>query len=205
MRLRRLASAAILALALAGALVTAMRYASRPLIRTDPLAPADAIVVLGSYRLERTLEAGTLFREGWAKRILLMRSPDISSSNVLSRVHVKVPVWLDIQKDALHQMAVPASAILQSPTQDTTISESRYVAHFVRLQKYKRIIVVTSPYHTARAGRFFRKAAGNSFEVIMRADRYEPADPDHWWRHSGDRSDVVTEYMKSIYAISPWK
>src|SRR5467141_3279132 len=117
---RLLISVAILA-ALAAGVRLSLPFLGRGLIRTDPLVKADAIVVLGSYRVERTLEAGALFREGWSKRIVLLRSPDVASSGVLQTLHIRIPVWIDIQKSALAQMAVPTSAIIESPhTQDTT-------------------------------------------------------------------------------------
>ncbi|HKO00867.1 MAG TPA: hypothetical protein VJ032_04180, partial [Thermoanaerobaculia bacterium] len=40
-----------------------MPFAARRLIHSDPLSRSDVIVVLGSLRIERTIEAGMLFRE----------------------------------------------------------------------------------------------------------------------------------------------
>src|SRR5581483_8254014 len=189
--LRRVAVSVLVIAVVAGAGRLAMPFAARWLIHSDPLAHADAIVVLGAMRLERTFEAGTLYREGWSRRIILLRPPDIASEGVLARVNVEVPLWIDIQKSALLQMSVPAAAIVPAPyIADTTRQEAEFTADYVRRAGFKRIIVVTSPYHTARAGRFFRNAAGGSFVVIMRPDRYERIDPDHWWRHALDRSDV---------------
>ncbi len=178
-----------------------MPYIGRRLIRTDDLARADMLVVLSSYRIERTLEAGTLFREGWSSRILLLRSADVANNGTLRRLGIRVPVFFDIQKQALAQMGVSAAAIIETPMQDTTRAEADYVSAYARRMHVRRIIVVTSPYHTGRAGRFFRNRAGDSFEVIMRADRYEAVDPNRWWRHAGDRSDVVLEYLKTLYAF----
>jgi len=200
--LRRLVAIIVVVGVLAVATRLAMPFAARRLIHSDPLAHADVIVVLGSARLERTLEAGTLFREGWSRRILLLRPPDVASRGVLSQLHIHVPLWLDIQKDALAQMSVPASAISDSSHDlDTTRTEAEYVALYARTNRCKRIIVVTSPYHTGRARRFFRRFAGKSFEMIMRADRYEGIDPDQWWRRPVDRSDVVFEYLKILHAF----
>jgi hypothetical protein len=32
-------------------------------------------------------------------------------------------------------------------------------------------------------------------------DRFESPDPDRWWIAFPDRSDVVVEYLKRIYAL----
>ena len=92
----------------------AMPFAARRLIHSDPLVRADLIVVLGSYRLERALEAGSLFRERWSDRILLLRAPDIATSGLLRQLHLHIPVWLDIERDALVQMSVPPAMIIDA-------------------------------------------------------------------------------------------
>ncbi|PYQ47604.1 MAG: hypothetical protein DMF59_18445 [Acidobacteria bacterium] len=180
----------------------AMPFAARRLIHSDPLVRADLIVVLGSYRLERALEAGSLFRERWSDRILLLRAPDIATSGLLRQLHLHIPVWLDIERDALVQMSVPPAMIIDaSRALDSTLAEAEFVAEYARSHQYQRIIVVTSPYHTGRAFRLFRGAARGSFTVVMRPTRYESPDPDHWWRHAPDRTDVVLEYLKTLHGL----
>ena len=203
-RFRFLAIAVLVGAGLALGARLAMPLAARALIRSDPLAHADMIVVLSSYRLERTLEAGTLFREGWSGRVLLLRSPDAVNRDLLRSLHVRFADLADIQRDILAQMGVPAAAVIESPAEfGTTKAEAHFVAELARRQRCRRIIVVTSPYHTSRAGRYFRKEAGKSFTVVMRPNRYERIDPDHWWRRPVDRYDVVFEYLKLGYGLVP--
>ena len=172
------------------------------LIRSDRLARADMIVVLGAHRVERTIEAGTLLKEGWSGRILLLRSPGDLSRTALRRMGIHLPVWIDVQKDVLMQMGVPSSAIAESPVElGTTREEAEYIGQEARRRGMSRIIVVTSPYHTRRAGSYIRRAAGPSVDVLMRANRYEQVDPDHWWLRPIDRIQVVSEYLKRIYGL----
>ena len=178
-----------------------MPWLGRRLIRSDPLKHADVIVVLGSERLERTFEAATLYHEGWAPRILLLRPPDYVRDELRQRFDVSIPVQLDVQKSILAQMHVPPSAVDASPKiQDSTRQEAVNTAEYARQHGYRRMIVVTSPYHTSRAGGLFQNAARGSCEVIVHPDRYETADPNQWWIRYPDRSDVVFEYMKRVYA-----
>src|SRR6266550_5590826 len=98
-----------------------MPFMGRRLIRKDPLFHSDLIVVLSAFRLERTLEAGLIYRQGWAPRILLLRAPDVIRDSVRKQLGLRVPVFVDFQRDALRQMGVPAAAIIDSPrTQDST-------------------------------------------------------------------------------------
>ena len=200
--LRRLTAAILVLVVLIIAVRLLMPFMGRRLIRTDPLAHADMIVVLASFRMERTFEAGTLFREGWAPRILLLRAPDMVRDSLRQQLGVHVPVFLDMQKDALLQMGVPAAATVESPhTQESTVTEAAAVAEFVRQHGYQRVIVVTSPYHTGRASSMFDAASKGSFQVVIRPDRYEKVDPDRWWRRFPDRTDVTLEYLKTLYAL----
>ena len=195
----------LVVLLIAGRLL--MPFMARRLIRSDPLVHADMIVVLGSYRLERTLEAGTLFREGWAPRIMLLQTPDLVRDRLRQQLGIHVPVYLDIQRDTLLQMGVPAAAILVSPhSQDSTVTEAAAVAEYVNQHGYRRVIGVTSPYHTGRAGWMFDAAAKGSFQVVIRPNRYEEVDPDQWWRLFPDRTDVTLEYLKTAYApLRSWQ
>jgi uncharacterized SAM-binding protein YcdF (DUF218 family) len=200
---RRLLFAILVLAIVVVAVRLSMPYMARRLVRTDPLRHSDLIVVLGSYRLERTLEAGMLVHEGWARRILLLRGPDLIRDSLRRQLEIRVPVYADIQRDALVQMGVASSAIVDSPgVQDSTRSEAVAVAGYVRQNGYRSVIVVTSPYHTARARRLLVNAAGGSFQVTMRADRFETIDPDSWWRRFPDRSDVTLEYLKIVYGWS---
>jgi len=177
-------------------------WMGRRLIRSDSLKPADAIVVLGALRLERAIEAGKLYQEGWAPRVLLLRPPDVVRDRLRQQLGLNFPSYLDIQRDVLLQMHVPASAIAPSPnTQDSTRQEATATAAWARQLGFRRIIVVTSPYHTARAGHLFDGSMKGFCEVIVHPDRYEYANPDRWWAVFPDRSDVALEYLKRVYAV----
>ena len=180
-----------------------MPFMARRLIRADTLQKSDVIVVLGSNRAERTIEAAMLYRDGWAPKVLLLRPPDLMRDSLRQKLGQHFPVFLDIQQDLLRQMQVPPSAIIVSRrTVNSTISESQEFVDEAREEKWRRIIVVTSPYHTTRAGSLFERALDGSCEVIVRPDRYESANPDRWWLQVPDRYDVVTEYLSRIYALS---
>jgi len=180
-----------------------MPFMARRLIRADPLLKADVIVVLGSNRSERTLEAGMLYREGWAPRILLLRPPDVMRDSLRQQLGLNVPVYVEIQQDLLRQMKIPQSAIVLSARRpDSTRNEAAAVGADARQYGWQHVIVVTSPYHTGRAGALFDRALPGSCRAIMRPDRFETVDPNEWWLSYPDRYDVVNEYLSRIYALS---
>ncbi len=143
-----------------------------------------------------------LYREGWAPQVMLLRAPDVVRDSVRQQLRIRVPVFVDIQRDALRQMGVSENAILESShTQESTRTEAEAVADYAREHGLKRVMVVTSAYHTGRAGSLFDRAAATAFEVEVRRTRFEHPFPDHWWRHHSDRSDVVLEYLKRVHSL----
>src|SRR2546428_11183715 len=74
----------------------AMPFAARRLIHSDPLVRADLIVVLGSYRLERALEAGSPFCERGRDPVFLLRGPRIAASGLLAPIPFPLSVWVGI-------------------------------------------------------------------------------------------------------------
>lgn len=176
------------------------RYAplmGRALISENRLEPSDAIVVLGSARIERTFEAGELYREGWAPLVILSPNDSPGTAEMLKRAGVQIPTYSESQRSALQQMGVPADAIVGLPGDpSSTADEAALVTALARQNGFERVIVVTSRYHTERAGIYFRRAGGDDLRVIIRGSRYDPSNPERWWSRPGERIDVVFEYLK---------
>src|SRR5262249_20398352 len=151
-------------------------------MHVDPLARSDAIIILGSQRIERTLEAGRLYREGWAPRVVIMRVRDLNRRSTLRDLGIRVPLYFDTQVSILQQMGVPASAIVEvREIVESTEGEARQIGGYARAHRFKRVIVVTSTYHTRRASRYLRCLARDT-QTIMRDSRYSGSDPDAWWQ-----------------------
>lgn len=196
---RLFAFAVMLVLVIAAA--AAFRCAGPALVRIDPPAKADAIIILGAARMDRTLEAGQLYREGWAPRVVVLRTADLNRRGVLARLGIKLPTFFDLQVSALEQMGVPRQAIVElRETVDSTADEARAIRAYARSQRLSRIIVVTSTYHTRRA-RHYLRALAPDVTIILRNSRYDGANPQRWWRGSVDRIDVISEYAKWPKAV----
>jgi uncharacterized SAM-binding protein YcdF (DUF218 family) len=60
-----------------------------------------------------------------------------------------------------------------------------------------RYLLVTSDYHTGRAGRIFRaRSAGLEVHVVAAPDEY--FDPDAWWRNREARKTFLIEWQKTL-------
>jgi uncharacterized SAM-binding protein YcdF (DUF218 family) len=189
----------VVALALAAAaLACFLPFAGTYLVAQQPLEHADAIVVLAGTRAERWLEAVDLFRDGWAPRIVLSRGRIDIGEAKLSALGVRFPQDADLARDAMLQMNVPADAIVLLPESlDNTAQEAASARRLAAAAGWRRIIVVTSMYHSRRAGyAFAREFRGMPMDIVMRVTRYDSAVPARWWTTRQDIRYVTSELQK---------
>jgi uncharacterized SAM-binding protein YcdF (DUF218 family) len=199
-RLRTVVRWTILVLFLVGAAGAAwlLVYGGRYLQHEDPLVKADAIFVLAGTRLERPLEAVDLYKEGFAPLIVLSPGRPEPGEYLLEQRGIEFPTEAELQRTALIKSGVPEAAVAATIGYvDNTAQEANLLRSMVKTNHWRRVIIVTSKYHTRRAAFAFRRGlAGTGTEVIMRASRYDHSDPARWWRFRPDYRFVISEWQK---------
>ena len=175
-------------------------FAGRYLVREDPLQPADAIFVLAGGAVDRWLEGVDLYRERYAKSVVLSPGRTEQAEIDLRAKGIQLPTAAEIARNAMIQLGVPAEAVEIMPGNlDNTAHEAEACHTFARNAGWRRVIIVTSPYHTRRTRFAFRREFRKSpIAVIVRASRYAESDPPHWWRTRGDIRFVTSELQKLI-------
>jgi uncharacterized SAM-binding protein YcdF (DUF218 family) len=173
-------------------------FAGRFLHAEDPLQRADLIIVLAGTRVERWLEAVDLYKEGWAPRIAVSPGPVDPVETELHARGVRYPREGELARDAIIASGVPPDVVTLLPNGvDNTAAEAAALFRASAGAPIRRVIVVTSPYHTRRAGFAFRRAFANtSVHVVMRASRYSDADPARWWTRRADVRFIMSELPK---------
>lgn len=177
-----------------------VHYGGRYLQHEDLLQKADVIFVLAGTRAERLLEGYHLYMEGYAPLILLSPGQVEPGEALLRARGIRFPSDHELARDVLVQMGVPPAAI-QGPDRpvDNTAQEANLLRARVQSHGWKRVIVVTSKFHTRRSGFAFRRGLeGTGATVVMRASRFDPADPANWWRTRADFRFASTEWQKLI-------
>ena len=175
-------------------------YGGRYLQHEDPLQKSDAIFVLSGTRVERLLEAVDIYKAGYAPAIIL--SPGIiEDAEVALRARgIRFPAEADLFRNLLLELGVPASAIV--PVEgyvDNTAQEANLLRSMVKKNHWRRVIIVTSKYHTRRAAFAFRRGLkGTGAEVVMRASKYDQSDPANWWRSRPDFRFASSEFQKLL-------
>jgi uncharacterized SAM-binding protein YcdF (DUF218 family) len=95
---------------------------------------ADAIVVLGGGSAERPERAAELFKEHAAPRLIVSGLGDC-----------------EINRHLLMEDGVPAKAIEMESQSRTTRENAQFTVKLLREQKLRRVILITSWYHSRRA------------------------------------------------------
>lgn len=170
------------------------------LVEDDPIQHADAIVVLAGTVLDRPLEAVDLYKRGDAPVIVLTReTPELSIARLAQR-GIRVPTKADTTYGLMRQLGVPAGAIIvPDRVHDNTAQEAQTFRTLAAERHWHRLIVVTSAYHTRRAGFALRREMkGTGIEIEMHATRYEDVNPDRWWATRDDLRWVLDESLKLI-------
>jgi uncharacterized SAM-binding protein YcdF (DUF218 family) len=175
-------------------------YGGRYLQHEDPPTKADAIFVLGGTRVERMLEGYDLYRAGYAPLIVLSPGRPEAAESLLRSRGITLASDVELQRGVLLQLGVPPADILATPGYlDNTAEEAAWLTDLARARGWRRVIVVTSKLHTRRSGVAFRRALSPAgVEIVMRATRYDVADPARWWRTRADFRFGVSEWQKLI-------
>ncbi len=176
-------------------------FARHPLLRAagnfwvvdETPQASDAIVVLSgdNYDADRAARAATLFKSGLAPRI-------VATGKALRSYASST----DLMKRDLVERGVPAAAIDEfTHREDDTRDEAFALTEFIAAHKWKKILLVTSNYHTRRAEYIFERtlAQGSQLRVISAPD--SEYDPNNWWHSRRGMKIFFHEAMGSIVAM----
>ena len=171
----------------------------RWLVMEDPLEKARAIVVLSGAMPARAIEAGKLYREGYAPEIWLTHS--LEPTETLAEMGIPFTGEDYYNKLVLIHEGVPPEAIhvLQPPILNTA-DEIKVAAAALTRGKGEVIIIVTTKAHTRRTRLLWRRLAPGPGRAIVRAATGDSFDPRHWWRTTSDALDVVREALGVLNA-----
>jgi uncharacterized SAM-binding protein YcdF (DUF218 family) len=159
------------------------------LVHDEPPGRADVILVLaGDASGGRILKGGELVREGYAPKAI------VSGPEVYGVHECELAIAL------AERAGYPASYFVHfEHGAHSTAEEAQDAAPLLRSMGAKHVLLVTSDFHTRRAGRIFRAAMPDiAFDVVGADDAHFT--PNGWWKDREGRKTFVTEWMKTVAA-----
>ena len=163
--------------------VCALLYLARvPLLRLagefwvvdEPPETSDVIVVLSgdNYDAERATRAASLFKSGMAPRVV-----------ATGRALRSYATTTDLMKRDLIEHGVPETAIVPfTHKADDTRDEAAVVSEFVASHGWKKILLVTSNYHTRRSQYIYEHTLPSNDQLLTVAAPDSDYDPNYWWK-----------------------
>ncbi len=172
-------------------------FISRPLIEQQPVAPADALVILGGgisaktgqlgFKTEERVRSGAaLFAQGVAPVVV------VTGGKVGKNPFAEAPAMAAL----LTRLGVVENQIFQDDQAQNTLENAAKVVAMAKAQGWQKLIVLTSDFHTSRACTFFRRAGA---DVICRAADREVIAQHTVSRRLQGTKVVFREYAANIY------
>lgn len=156
--------------------------------RGSPPQKADMIVVLGGDSSgRRILTAAELARQGYAPKVLVS-----GAGEQYGRFESDLATEFAVKHGYAAELFIPSHYAAVS-----TRDEARADMAELRRRGVHRFLLVTSVYHTARAGRIFgREAGGLEMRVVAAPERYWK--DGKWWQEREGRKIWFMEMLKTV-------
>jgi uncharacterized SAM-binding protein YcdF (DUF218 family) len=170
-----------------------LRFTAETWIIEDPLDKADVLIVLGddNFYADRATRAVQLFREG--------KAPVIVASG--RRLRPSAGIAELIEHD-LAERGVPKDKVVRfTHDGESTLEEAEALARLVKEKKWRKVIVVTSNYHTRRVRYIFRRVFPQGIEVSVASARDGDFDPDHWWEKRKSIKELTQEFAGMLVTV----
>ena len=136
----------------------------------------------------------------WAPRVLLTVEPPRAAVEDLRRRGVRVETALEQRRRFLEELGVPPAAIVILPgVIESTWDEASAVGEYLRQHDQRRVIVVTSRYHTARARFIFRRTLARTGAMLTLRPADDEFRPETWWRTRTTLRDGFFEWQKLVF------
>lgn len=192
-----------LILAAAALVVSGLRWGGRLLIASDPLpGHVDAAVVLqGSTAGEKVRVAGamSLLRQGITENILISIPPTSYWDEPVSP-SARAYLVKTYGADAAQRVYF----CVVGPNVDSTEGEAVWLNACIRDHGWKSIAVVTSNYHSRRAGMLWRKMLRHQHSALQFCVEGVPDpefQPNGWWRTRLYAKTWFFEFTKLIWEV----
>ena len=214
-RSRRLTLAKLAALcAVLGLVLAAVGFLARApiltwigarLIHADDLVRSDLIVVLAGGTPVREIEAADLYVAGYAPRVALTVEAEAPGVETLRDRGIPFERAVDLRKRLLMHLGVPEPAVvvLNSAYVNSTKSETELVRDWMTANRARRVIVVTSSFHSRRAALTFRRALrGSGADVVVRPASHDTFRANDWWHDRQTLRNGLFEWQKlMVYSV----
>jgi uncharacterized SAM-binding protein YcdF (DUF218 family) len=201
-------AAIVVVLALAAFAVAAIRPLREPVLRSagwalvvsEPVAPADMIVLSLDSGGAGALEAADLVQSGISKHVAVFNDPPSGEDHEFIRRGLP---YEDAAAKQIRQLRwLGVTDVVQISRVDSTQSESRVLPPWCDEHQLRSIVVVSSKDHSRRLRRVLdRVMKGHPTRVTVHPEQYSSFDPDRWWETRANVRTEIVELQKLLLDV----
>lgn len=157
------------------------------LVSADEPQPSDAIVVIGGdHKPERIRRAVELFQQGYAPIVI------ISAGTRVQEGGDDLPEAEVMRRQAI-ALGLPETALRIEAQSQSTFQNAYYTAAISQAHQFTSILLVTSTYHSRRAGRIFKEVFGPRVSILVQPSPLNECTV-CWWFQADQVGVVFYEY-----------
>jgi hypothetical protein len=178
-----------------------LRAAGWALVVSEPVTPADIIVVSLESGGAGALEAADLVQNGIATRVAVFADPPSGEDREFIRRGLP---YEDASARQIRQLkSLGVTDIVQIPRTDVgTESDSQLLPPWCDRHQFRAIVFVTTRDHSRRVWQVLdRVMKGHGTRVTVQAARYSSFDPDRWWETRGGVRTEIVELQKLVLEV----
>lgn len=175
--------------------VPLLRMAGRIWIVDEAPQPSDAIVMLGgdNYEADRAQKAAELYKAGWAQTVV--------ASGKFLRTYASTA---DFTQRDLTERGVPTDRIVKlTHRAEDTMQELMVIERLAGQKNWKRVLIVTSNYHTRRTHMLSQGVFPPGIQVRVISAPDTEYNPDDWWQHRESVKIFFHEFVG--YVVAEWE
>lgn len=154
---------------------------------------ADAIIVVsGGDTIARSREAVTLYKAGWANKIVFSgAAKDINS-----------PSNAKVMKDDAISLGVNEGDIIIEERSENTVENASMTKRVIEENNWKRIILVSSIYHQRRVAYEFSKVLSSDVKIVNHPTRNDKLwNSKTWWLSFSGWFLAISEFIKTLFVM----
>jgi uncharacterized SAM-binding protein YcdF (DUF218 family) len=156
------------------------------LIFETPIDQVEVIVVLTGDNGTRLKKGIDLYKQELAPQILISGGDMFLDKNVV-----------DYMAEYAQDQGVPSENIILENAALSTFDNAQNTYELLKNLGYKKVILVTSKFHTKRTYKIFRKIYGDDIEISVTSAQ-DNIDYNNWWKNYEMAEKVLIEWGKTV-------